>query len=460
MKAKYILLVIALASVFGACRREEKDLFDDSAAVRAQKALDNARDVLTAPANGWEMLYFPNPESGGYSVLIKFDAKGNVFVASRNPQTTANKYMTDGNSTWVVVSDYGPILSFDTYNNVMHKWADPDPNPNSRNTDYERGDGYLGDYEFLILEATPEKVRLKGKKHGAYCILYPLKVGLDWIEYFNQVYVYRDLLVTGNDGTAFKYTTPGSEKKVVYNAGRMDEDYERGLIYPFVIRPNLVTFYNTGMPAQGGNAINFKINSEMTALECVDNGISARFESAMTIAEILNAKLDNHIQWTIDKKDMGESSKAAYDVIANALKSSGGSLRKITIQRIDSTYQDPEAEGEPEVVTKIDRINIEFNGSNGLTQAFFVMDFTLNGTQLSYSYKYPSGEDKNPMYASEFLQRAGGGVGKEDVGLERLKALITGEFNVTSASGSTLNAKQLYLIGTNDSNKRIKISAQ
>lgn len=124
MKAKYILLVIALASVFGACRREEKDLFDDSAAVRAQKALDNARDVLTAPANGWEMLYFPNPESGGYSVLIKFDEKGNVFVASRNPQTTANKYMTDGNSTWVVVSDYGPILSFDTYNNVMHKWAE------------------------------------------------------------------------------------------------------------------------------------------------------------------------------------------------------------------------------------------------------------------------------------------------------------------------------------------------
>jgi hypothetical protein len=274
------------------------------------------------------------------------------------------------------------------------------------------------------------------------------------------VYVYRDLLVTGNDGTAFKYTTPGSEKKVVYNAGRMDEDYERGLIYPFVIRPNLVTFYNTGMPAQGGNAINFKINSEMTALECVDAGISARFESAMTIAEILNAKLDNHIQWTVDKKDMGESSKAAYDVIANALKSSGGSLRKITIQRIDSTYKDPEAEGEPEVVTKIDRINIEFNGSNGLTQAFFVMDFTLNGTQLSYSYKYPSVEGQNPMYASEFLQRAGGGVGKEDVGLERLKALITGEFNVTSASGSTLNAKQLYLIGTNDTNKRIKISAQ
>ena len=49
MKAKYILLAITIASVFSACSRDEKSLFDKSAAERAQEALDNAQSVLTAP---------------------------------------------------------------------------------------------------------------------------------------------------------------------------------------------------------------------------------------------------------------------------------------------------------------------------------------------------------------------------------------------------------------------------
>jgi len=67
------------------------------------------------------------------------------------------------------VNDNCPVLTFNTYNNIMHIWADP----------RQDGLGYEGDYEFLILEATPERVRLKGKKYGAYTVLYPLKDGED-----------------------------------------------------------------------------------------------------------------------------------------------------------------------------------------------------------------------------------------------------------------------------------------
>jgi hypothetical protein len=56
-------------------------------------------------------------------------------------------------------------LTFDTYNDVFHAWADP-------GTD---GAGLLGDYEFLILKATPELVLLKGKKHSAYSVMRPMK---------------------------------------------------------------------------------------------------------------------------------------------------------------------------------------------------------------------------------------------------------------------------------------------
>ena len=176
MKAKYIVLVLALASVFSACSRDEENLFDKSAAERAQAALDNANEILTAPANGWEMIYFANPDSRGYNLLVTFDKNGKVTATAKNSLTTGNVIKSDS-STWEVINDYGPILTFNTYNEVLHAWADPRSD----------GDGYLGDYEFLILHADANYVKLKGKKQSAYYYLYPLETGVTAAQYFSEV---------------------------------------------------------------------------------------------------------------------------------------------------------------------------------------------------------------------------------------------------------------------------------
>lgn len=170
MKAKYIiamLLPLALTTIVS-CTRDEDDLFEKSASERAREAITNANDVLTSAEYGWEMVYFPNTEntttSRGYIMILTFKTDGSVSVTAKNSLTTGNQMQTD-TSTWELISDYGPLLSFNTYNEVFHAWADPQ-------TD---GDGYLGDYEFLILSATPEKIILKGKKHSAYSIMRPMK---------------------------------------------------------------------------------------------------------------------------------------------------------------------------------------------------------------------------------------------------------------------------------------------
>ena len=167
MKAKYLVIIGLLAATFAACSRDEKSLFEKPAAIRAQEAIENAFNVLTAPANGWEMAYFPNLETSakGYNMVVKFRKNGNVSVTAKNGTTTMNKIVTDTASTWAVKSDYGPILTFDTYNDVFHAFSDPKGD----------GAGLLGDYEFLILKATPELVLLKGKKHSAYTVMRPMK---------------------------------------------------------------------------------------------------------------------------------------------------------------------------------------------------------------------------------------------------------------------------------------------
>jgi hypothetical protein len=167
MKAKYLVIIGLLAATFAACSRDEESLFDKPAAIRAQEAVENAFDVLTSNEVGWEMAYFPNLEASakGYNMVLKFNKNGNVSVTAKNQATTMNKIKTDTASTWAVKSDYGPILTFDTYNDVFHGFSDPQ----------EDGAGLLGDYEFLILKATPDLVLLKGKKHSAYSVMRPMK---------------------------------------------------------------------------------------------------------------------------------------------------------------------------------------------------------------------------------------------------------------------------------------------
>lgn len=167
MKAKYLVIIGLLAASFAACSREEESLFDKPAAQRAQEAVENAFEVLSSNQAGWEMAYFPNLEADakGYNMVLKFNKNGMVSVTAKNQTTTANKILTDSASTWAVKSDYGPILTFDTYNDVFHAFSNPGND----------GAGLLGDYEFLILKATPELVLLKGKKHSAYSVMRPVK---------------------------------------------------------------------------------------------------------------------------------------------------------------------------------------------------------------------------------------------------------------------------------------------
>ena len=205
MKAKYLVIVGLLAASFAACSRDEESLFDKPAAQRAQEAVENAFDVLSSNEAGWEMAYFPNLETSakGYNMVVKFNKNGNVSVTAKNAATTMNKIVTDTASTWAVKSDYGPILTFDTYNDVFHAFSDPKGD----------GAGMLGDYEFLILKATPELVLLKGKKHSAYSVMRPMKT-TDLTAYYAACEKMQSKLFGNNNIVTL---TQGSNKMYLYN---------------------------------------------------------------------------------------------------------------------------------------------------------------------------------------------------------------------------------------------------
>ena len=233
MKNKSIILLLTLGLAFTACSRDEGNLFEKSAAERTVEALENAQKCLTEAPNGWEFLYFCNPTTCGYNILVKFDEHGEVKASAKaylqKGKLKTDSIVTDANSTWEVVSDYGPILTFNTYNDVLHLWADPQAD----------GDGFLGDYEFLILEATPERIVLKGKKHSGYSVLRRLPKDQDWTEYFTDIenmqkklFSNSNLLLAEIGGEKYTLTNGASGIFTFANKGEAPNE-EDPIILPF-----------------------------------------------------------------------------------------------------------------------------------------------------------------------------------------------------------------------------------
>jgi hypothetical protein len=104
------------------CLKEDKDFFQDSASDRMEQYLVKSKEILKGAANGWMMSCYPSPtqEFGGYTLFLKFGDGDKVTVASE--LEAADKTET---SLYTVSSNTGPILSFNTYNSMIHYFSEP-----------------------------------------------------------------------------------------------------------------------------------------------------------------------------------------------------------------------------------------------------------------------------------------------------------------------------------------------
>jgi hypothetical protein len=155
-------LLLPLLFVMQSCVKDEANIFDDTAAARGQKAVENYRALLANAENGWYVDYYPELDHkiGGYAMYWKFTADGKVTVQCEIK--TNNPANTPDVSEFDVFMEQGPILSFNSYNKVLHYFSEASA------ADIN---GQEGDYEFIIMNAEPDQILLKGKKHGTKMLL-------------------------------------------------------------------------------------------------------------------------------------------------------------------------------------------------------------------------------------------------------------------------------------------------
>lgn len=146
------------------CSTDIDELFDSSAAQRVQKSVEYYDQLLQDAPYGWIMNYYPGDGSmGGCAFTVKFD-KGNVEMTSEIQISDTIEVGTPYTSKYRVLKEQSIILTFDTYNPLLHSFTEPSQS---------NIDGWHSDYEFIFNRVSEhsDSIFLTGKKYGMELVL-------------------------------------------------------------------------------------------------------------------------------------------------------------------------------------------------------------------------------------------------------------------------------------------------
>ena len=198
LKLISIFAFVALI-VFPACQQLEPDVFDKPSSARMSDFLEDIRATLVAEQYGWTMDYFPGSDYAGVTYALKFTEQQVTATLETDPTVSET-------SSFALKTDDGAVLSFDTYNTILHAYATPDQ---------RKYQAKGGDFEFEISSFDKEKkvIVLVGKRSRNHCTLRPLtKPAAD---YFAGVRAFENSLAV----PAASGTVDGKEYELYLDSG-------------------------------------------------------------------------------------------------------------------------------------------------------------------------------------------------------------------------------------------------
>ena len=171
------------------CTDEVDDYFDQPASARLTNAMDRARQVLQSAEYGWEFEYYPGStlSYGGVVYTMRFDEQKADIGCSLIADTTVT-------SLYRITNDNGPVLTFDSYNELFHYYATP-------NSGEYQAKG--GEFEFVIDSIADDFITLYGKKtHNTMCMRKLTTPANDYASRTIDIYDHFIDSISGNIGTA------------------------------------------------------------------------------------------------------------------------------------------------------------------------------------------------------------------------------------------------------------------
>ena len=224
-KCAHTLTFVALATAVltGCSRFEEEDLFDESAAMRIMHFNEDLQSRLVEQSsngnNGWVIQYFVASEFEGFNLFGNFYDNGKVKLASNHRFLrggNAGKY-TEYESFYQVLSEDGPVLAFNTWNDILTVFVDPvDPSQAPSNL-VNDGEGMHGDQNLVFQGYKDNNILFSGERNSGRVRLVPCD--RPWEDYIkdtedNRNYITNSTItsyyvVCGTDTLYFKNLRSG-----------------------------------------------------------------------------------------------------------------------------------------------------------------------------------------------------------------------------------------------------------
>lgn len=170
---KYLSICLLLTGItlgLQSCLFSEEDIFDDSSANRLTADVIKCREILQSVPNGWKLEYYVGADytMGGTTLLMRFDENNVEMTGTIGPDGFTSGDIVK--SLYQVQSEQSTMITFDSYNSLMHLYAAP----------LEVNMNLQGDYEFIVMSASEDKIVLQGKRYGNIMEMTPVPKDIPW----------------------------------------------------------------------------------------------------------------------------------------------------------------------------------------------------------------------------------------------------------------------------------------
>ena len=339
MKKLYKFSAIAavlMSASLASCNHEEADIFDQNAAHRTEEARKMYKEILLDKGGKWQMEYFTTEEEHGYVYLFTFRNDGTVTISGNNEYITKltnidSNVPSYGSETsmWTILSDNGPVLSFNSYNTIFHLFATPEDIPGTERD--EQGYGHKGDYEFDLMKFSNDTLYLEGKKNGAEIIMTRIAPETDDKTYLNEVVALADSFFNAKVPAVYVNLPGGYRHVVLDGATQLPKFYpETGdYITEYVGRNAIITHdgFTLGKPLTLRDSIDGNDYTIQHFIRQKDGSLLCTDDNRITItADALNKVVgDERLLWRVNAADCKGELGTAFAGLNTGFKAYNGS---------------------------------------------------------------------------------------------------------------------------------------
>lgn len=325
MLLRSTLGMMALVAIATSCSFEQDEYFDETASLRVTHMNENIKKRLVEQGSegkhGWVIQYFvagtDDYNFEGFNLFGRFYDDNKVTLASNHRflrDGNANKY-TEHTSVYQMLAEEGPILSFNTWNDIISVFADPvDPTAAPKSI-VNNGEGMFGDHNLVFHSMDDNQILFRGERHRAEVRFIPCD--RPWEDYMTAVTENKNHIATSK--LTSYYVTDGVDTMYFSGLYKGVFVYGERIVDPLKKKTLSCVFTPNGFRINHVDSLGENAFQEFTLAE--DNSKLLSEDGKTEVIACWDNYIINHTAfWKLDESQFSAEQQSLYAQIQEATK--------------------------------------------------------------------------------------------------------------------------------------------